>query len=110
MTIDRLRELYNARPFRRFVISLGDGRKVPVYKRDWMLLAPSGRTIVVVQPDDSVSMINVDESAQISETGADDVVFGGSGHYRPPSKTVLVTAVALVALAFAFMLLLLLTT
>jgi hypothetical protein len=106
MTIDRLRELYDAKPFQPFVIQLADGRTVPVSRRDFMMLAPSGRTVVVVQPDDSLSIINVDASAQINETEFDGFVFGGFGDGRTASKTVLSAMLALFALAVAAIVLL----
>jgi hypothetical protein len=59
MTIDRLKELYDAQPFKPFVIHLADGRDIPVRHRDFIMAAPSGRTIVVVQPDDSMNIIDL---------------------------------------------------
>jgi hypothetical protein len=59
MTIDRLREAYNAEPFRPFVIHLADGREVTVHHREFVSLSPSGRTIVVFQPDDSMNIIDL---------------------------------------------------
>jgi hypothetical protein len=59
MTIEQLRNLYNAQPFRPFVIHLADGRAVPVHHREFMMTVPSGRTIFVAQPDDSVNIIDL---------------------------------------------------
>ena len=59
MTIERIRELYNAQPFRPFVIHLADGRDIPVLHREFIMAAPSGRTIVVMQPDDSMNIIDL---------------------------------------------------
>ena len=59
MTIEKLREIYSAQPFRPFVIHLADGRKVPVHHRDFIMSVPSGRTIVVAQPDDTLNMIDL---------------------------------------------------
>ena len=59
MTIDRVRELYNAQPFQPFVIHLADGRQIPVHHRDFIMAAPSGRTIYVSQPDDSFNIIDL---------------------------------------------------
>ena len=59
MTVDKLREMYNAQPFRPFVIHLADGREVPVLHREFIMTAPSGRTVVVMQPDDSMNMIDL---------------------------------------------------
>jgi hypothetical protein len=59
MTIEQLRNLYNAQPFRAFVIHLADGRAIPVHHREFMMTVPSGRTIFVAQPDDTVNIIDL---------------------------------------------------
>jgi hypothetical protein len=59
MTLDRLRDAYNAQPFRPFVIHLADGRQVPVVHREFIMPVPSGRTVIVVQPDDTVNIIDL---------------------------------------------------
>ena len=59
MTIEQVRQLYNAAPFRPFVIHLADGRRIPVKHREFMAAAPSGRTIVVYAPDDSFNIIDL---------------------------------------------------
>jgi hypothetical protein len=59
MTVYRVREYLHARPFHRFVLHLADGRALPVDHPELMALAPSGRTAVVVQKDDSTSIIDL---------------------------------------------------
>jgi hypothetical protein len=59
MTIDRLRNLYDARPFQPFVMHMADGREVPVLHREFIMAAPSGRTVIVVQPDDTVNIVDL---------------------------------------------------
>ncbi len=59
MTIEQLRAAYMAKPFRPFVIHLADGREVPVQHPEFMMAVPSGRTIVVCQPDDSLNIIDL---------------------------------------------------
>jgi hypothetical protein len=59
MTIEPIHELVNAQPFRRFVIRLADGRRLPVEHRELIASAPSGRTIVVFQPDDSMNIVDL---------------------------------------------------
>jgi hypothetical protein len=59
MTIDRLRDLYNAQPFRPFVMHMADGRQVPVVHREFIMAVPSGRTVIVVQPDDTVNIVDL---------------------------------------------------
>jgi hypothetical protein len=59
MTIEQVRHLYNSQPFQPFVIHLADGRAVPVHHREFIMTVPSGRTILVAQPDDSVNIIDL---------------------------------------------------
>jgi hypothetical protein len=59
MTIQQLRDAYNAQPFRPFIIHLADGRTVPVHHREFIMAVPSGRTIVVCQPDDTLNIIDL---------------------------------------------------
>jgi hypothetical protein len=59
MTIEKLREVYDAKPFRPFAIHLADGRAINVLHRDFIMGAPSGRTVVVFQPDDSMNIIDL---------------------------------------------------
>jgi hypothetical protein len=59
MTIEKIRDLYHAQPFQPFIIHLADGRGIPVHHRDFMATAPSGRTVIVYQPDDSHNIIDL---------------------------------------------------
>jgi hypothetical protein len=59
MTGDRLRSLYDAQPFRPFVIHLADRRALPVQHREFLALSPTGGTAVVFQPDDSFNIVDV---------------------------------------------------
>jgi hypothetical protein len=59
MTIEQLRAAYNTQPFRPFIIHLADGRAIPVQHREFMLTVPSGRTIVVCQPDDTLNIVDL---------------------------------------------------
>jgi len=59
MTIEKLKEAYLHEPFKPFVIHLADGREVPVVSREFMAAAPSGRTIVVYQPDDRMQVLDL---------------------------------------------------
>jgi hypothetical protein len=59
MTIEQLRAAYSAQPFRPFAMRLAEGREIPVYHREFMLTVPSGRTVVVCQPDDTVNIIDL---------------------------------------------------
>ena len=59
MTIEQLRAVYNAQPFKPFILHLADGRHVPVHHRDFILAVPSGRTLFVVEPDDTTHIIDI---------------------------------------------------
>ena len=59
MTIDQLRRFYDARPFQAFVIHFADGREIPIAHREFIMAAPSGRTVSVYQPDDTLNVIDL---------------------------------------------------
>ncbi len=59
MTIEQLRTAYRAQPFRPFVLHLADGRQIPVQHPEFIMTVPSGRTVFVVQPDDSSNIIDL---------------------------------------------------
>jgi hypothetical protein len=59
MTLNQIRNLYEAHPFQPFVIHLADGRAVPVHHRQFLASAPSGRTVIVYQPDDSFNIVDL---------------------------------------------------
>jgi hypothetical protein len=59
MTIEAIRRFYEAQPFQPFVIHLADGRALPVLSREFMMALPSGRTIYVCQPDETVNVIDL---------------------------------------------------
>ena len=59
MTTDRIRDVCQARPFRPFVMHLADGRQIPVVHSEFLMPSPSGRTVVVHQPDDSLNIVDM---------------------------------------------------
>ena len=59
MTIEQVRNFYNAQRFKPFEMHLADGRSIPVYHREFIMSVPSGRTIVVCQPDDTLNVIDL---------------------------------------------------
>lgn len=59
MTIEQIRNYYNAAPFQPFIIHLADGRAIPVPSREFMAAAPNGRTIVVYQSDSTANVIDL---------------------------------------------------
>ncbi len=59
MTIEQIRAAYEEAPFRRFILHLADRREIPVLSREFVSPAPSGRTIVVWQPNDQMNVIDL---------------------------------------------------
>jgi len=59
MTVEKFREVIETRPFRPFTICLADGTSVPVMSREFVAPSPSGRTVVVFQPDDRMSILDL---------------------------------------------------
>jgi hypothetical protein len=59
MTIEQLRTFYSATPFRPFTIHLADGRAIPVHQREFIMAAPSGRTVSVYLPDDTLHVVDL---------------------------------------------------
>lgn len=51
--------IFDAQPFRPFVLHLADGREIPILHREFMASAPSGRTLAVYQPDDTVNSVDL---------------------------------------------------
>ena len=52
MTIDRLRDVHQARPFKPFIMYMADGAKVKVTHPESLAYNPTGRTAVFVDPKD----------------------------------------------------------
>jgi hypothetical protein len=59
MTLEQLRKAYEAQPFVPFVLHLADGREIPIRSREFMMPAPSGRTVVVYQPEGRRNVIDL---------------------------------------------------
>ena len=59
MRIDEVRNLLRAHPFRAFSFHMPDGREILVRHRDFIITSPSGRMVIVYQPDDSFNVIDL---------------------------------------------------
>ena len=59
MTIEQLRATREAHPFRPFTIHLADGRSYRVPHRDYVSMSPTGRTVIVYEPDDSYRILDL---------------------------------------------------
>ncbi len=59
MTIERLREVHRAQPFRPCALHLADGGQIRVSHPESLAYSPTGRTIVVVSPDDRTQFVDL---------------------------------------------------
>ena len=59
MTIEQLRSVHRAAPFRSFTLHLADGRLLSVPHPDFLFITPAGRTAIVAHQDDSFSVIDL---------------------------------------------------
>jgi hypothetical protein len=59
MTIEQIRQCYEAQPFQPFVMHLADGREIAIRSREFMMTAPNGRTIAIYQPNSTVNVIDL---------------------------------------------------
>lgn len=59
MTVERFQQVLSAKPFRPFTIHLADGEEIPASSREFVSPSPSGRTIVVWQPDDRMNILDL---------------------------------------------------
>lgn len=59
MTLDQLRSLRDASPFRPFTIHLAGGRSLRIPHRDFVSVSPGGRTLIVYQADEAFSVVDL---------------------------------------------------
>jgi len=59
MTIAELRTQCGQVPFQPFVAHLADGRQIFIRHPDFVMFAPSGRSMIVYQPDDSYNVVDL---------------------------------------------------
>jgi hypothetical protein len=59
MTIEQLRAVHRASPFRPFTMHLADGSRLDVPHRDFLSHSPSGRTVIVYGKDESSSIVDL---------------------------------------------------
>lgn len=59
MTIEQLRAVHQATPFRPFTVHLADGRHLEVPHRDFLSHTPGGRTLIVYHGDESFSITDL---------------------------------------------------
>jgi len=59
MTTEQFKTTLHLQPFRPFTIRLADGRVFPVSHPDFVAQSPSGRTVIVFQPDESYNVLDL---------------------------------------------------
>jgi hypothetical protein len=58
MTVDQIRSLQDAAPFRAFRVHMANGKSVRVPHPDFMSLSPTGRILIVYRANDSFEVID----------------------------------------------------
>ena len=69
MTTEQLQKAIHAAPFRPFVIHTADSREFLVPHPDFIAHKPGSRTAVVIQPDDSVEIVDLLLVVSLRTTG-----------------------------------------
>lgn len=59
MTIEQLRAMHTARPFRPFRIHMADGRDCDVLHPEFLAHTPTGRTVMVAKADETFEIIDL---------------------------------------------------
>ena len=59
MTIEQLRLVHQARPFRPFTMHMADGKTIHISHPECLAYSPSGRSVLVALPDDSGHFIDL---------------------------------------------------
>ena len=59
MTLEELRAWRDTSPFRPFTIRVADGRSFRVRHRDYLLVSPRGRTIIVCNDDETCNVLDL---------------------------------------------------
>jgi hypothetical protein len=66
MTINAIKEVRDATPFKPFIIRTADGTAFEVGNHDCLLVAEQGDTIIVVTPDQKFHILATDLVANIT--------------------------------------------
>ncbi len=59
MTIQQLRAMLKAVPFRPFTLHMADGRAFPIPHPDFLLMSPSGRMAFAFRDDDECTILDL---------------------------------------------------
>lgn len=81
MTIEELRKVYQAQPFRPFVLHLADGRTFKIPHREFVAHSPKGRTLIVFGEGDDFDILDL-----LLVTGIEGYSSGSSGRNGESSQ------------------------
>jgi hypothetical protein len=59
MTTDQFRAMLHRQPFQPFTIHMADGRAFEVMHPDFVAVSQSGRTVIVTQPNEDFSVLDL---------------------------------------------------
>ena len=59
MTIEQLRQMHQARPFRSFRVHMADGRHVDVEHPEFLAHTPTGRTVMIAKRDETFEVVDL---------------------------------------------------
>jgi len=59
MTVEQIRQVIRAEPFKPFSLCVADGRQIRVEHPEFLALFPTGRAVVVTQPEDSYDILDL---------------------------------------------------
>lgn len=59
MTVEQMREMNAARPFRPYTVHLADGRSLDIDHPEFLMFSRTGRTIVVSKPNDTFEIVDL---------------------------------------------------
>ena len=59
MTIEQMREMNAARPFRPYAVHLADGRSLDIDHPEFLMFSRTGRTIAVSKPNDTIEIVDL---------------------------------------------------
>ena len=59
MRMEQIQKAYRAQPFHPFALHLADGRNIRVEHPEFMALSPTGRSVLVIQPDGGYEVVDV---------------------------------------------------
>ena len=70
MTIQQLRAAHKATPFSPFKVHMADGRQFMIPHPDFLSMSPSGRTVIIYQEDEDLSILDLLLMTEIEMTGS----------------------------------------